>query len=182
MVYNYLSIECTEHLKNECVNVSEIYDKHIREHHSWLSKAGWEFCDLQELTERYCELNARELLRSTVDFKLDIALILGPRDFLIDRIEADLTIGEIYSIDLIWINKRTTSVIGRFNLMRYIKNISYKTGESKLIFDNDLAGAPLHWLKLKQSEKIVLRVSGAVRIRSNINCIIQLEVDPCSAD
>lgn len=176
MFSHVISIETHEHTNNRHVNVYDMFNEQCLINRNLIYTHGWEHEDIIEHAEIYCQKNGWLIAKNTRSFELSIPLVHGPREFLLDKLCTEITLGEIYQVELILSDKLDKEIRGKFDLRPYITNTKTQTGDASLIFEND-DSLPVSWLVLPRSSILTLRIAGAIRINSNVNMILQLEDD-----
>tara|TARA_R110001606_G_scaffold399238_1_gene582638 strand:+ start:755 stop:1294 length:540 start_codon:yes stop_codon:yes gene_type:complete len=178
MIYNVLSVNSSDNAQERYINYFELYHEQYRRNHLHALRQGyhWEHEDVVEVTERYCEQNARRLINESSDYSERILLVVGPRQLLLDRVYSELRIGNEYQIEIVIFDSsiHKNTAIGRLDLKSYIKINDLNTGGAVLEFEND-ERLPLHSMEIGDNQELCLRVKGAIRILSSIDYIIQVQ-------
>ncbi|MFQ3190021.1 MAG: hypothetical protein ACI936_001151 [Paraglaciecola sp.] len=176
MIARVLSKFSSESGENRYVNHNEIYQDHYRRIHIYGLQKGylWEHDDVFTLTSQYCGENAERLIKEGAEYNESINLIHGPRTFLLDRIYAELVMGEKFQVKLIIFDQKQSCNAGCLNLQPYVELNNENTGIGKLIFENDNK-LPLGWMKIGRHNVVKLFVSGSIRVTSSIDFILQVE-------
>lgn len=176
MFSHIISIETPKETNNRHVNVRDMFNEQCFINRERRYTHGWDHGDIIEFAEIYCHKNGWRIDKNTKSFELCIPLIYGPKEFLLDRLSTDVTLGNIYQLELVLSDRLDKNIRGKFDLRPYITNPNIQTGDASLIFEND-DSLPLLWLMLPKSSILTLRIAGAIRINSDVNMILQLEDD-----
>ena len=180
MISNVLSENCSESAIERYVNYYELYKEQYRRNHIHAIRQGytWDHEDIVEITERYCELHAIQLINESANYSENISLVSGPREFLLDRVQAKIRVGHEYNIELVIYDSThiEKKVVGRIDLQSYLLDPEVRTGLTELDFEND-DRLPLHWMKIDTNTELCLHLSGAIRLLSSVNFIINVQGD-----
>ncbi|GGD61652.1 hypothetical protein [Lacimicrobium alkaliphilum] len=178
MISRVLSAYASEVQSERYVNYHELYHSEFLRIHDYALKNGcaWEHEDVVAVTERYCEEHAKRLMQRTTNYSESIPLIAGPKEFLLDRVHAELRVGDEYEIELVLLDsiKKPRGVVGRIDLKSYVTVVDSHKGQSVLDFEND-EHLLLKWMSISRSQDLNLRIRGAIRVLSSIDCIIQVQ-------
>jgi hypothetical protein len=174
MELRFLLIETDGFVKNECVNIADMHSKIFRANVDKIYSLGFEHEDIVEIAEQNCVTAYRNIAKEVQSSVFYYPLAYGPRKVLIESIEADLVIGHEFTVELVIYDDDGAQCCGRLKLNDYVDIKCHFTGKAELNFDNkSLPFCPL--LTLVGKTKLCLKLSGEVRLTSDIKVIAELD-------
>lgn len=174
MELRFLLIEVDDFAKNECVNVADMRSKIFRANVDKIYSHGFEHEDIVEIAEQNCVTAYRKIAKEVKSTVFYYPLIFGPRKVLIESIEASLVIGHDFKVELVIYDDADDQCYGRLKLNDCVRIKCHLTGKAEFNFDNK--SSPFcHLLTLVAETKLCLKLSGEVRLTSDINVITELD-------
>ncbi|RHW77810.1 hypothetical protein [Colwellia sp. RSH04] len=167
MANRFLYIDAIESSENTYVNIFEVFQRFYLSYFNKIYTAGLDHSDIVELAEKDSYFHFSKLTTQLKQFSSDTPLLHGPRECLIEIIEAFISVGQNYQIELVLIDCFNDEILGRLDLSKYVKITNPKTGEAELKVDNDECLVFSSIILLRQSV-LCLRISGSIRINSPI--------------
>lgn len=167
MANRFLYIDAIESTENTYVNIFEVFQRFYLSYFNKIYCAGLEHSDIIELAEKDSHFYFSKITTKLQQFSCDTPLVFGPRECLIEVIEALISVGKNYQIELVLIDQFNSEILGRLDLSKYVKIINVQTGQAELIVDNDECLVFPSIILLRQSV-LCLRISGSIRINSPI--------------
>jgi len=170
----FLLIESDDFVKNECVNVTDMHSKIFRANIDKIYSHGLEHEDIVEIAEQHSVIAYRKIAEEVKASEFYYPLIYGPRKVLLESIKAELIIGHEFKIELVIYDDDGDRCCGKLKLNEYLDIKCHQTGKAELNFDNKtLPFCPL--LALVRESKLCLKLSGEVRLASDIKVITELD-------
>lgn len=176
MANRFLYIDAIESPENTYVNIFEVFQRFYLSYFNKIFTAGLDHSDIIELAEKDSHFHFSKLVPQLEQFSCDIPLIHGPNECLLEIIEAFISTGENYQIELVLIDRFNDEILGRLELNEYVTLTNTVTGEAELKVENDEYLLCSSILLLRQSV-LCLRISGSVRINSTIKVKARLRGD-----
>ncbi|GAA0811350.1 hypothetical protein GCM10009111_03740 [Colwellia asteriadis] len=176
MANRFLYIDPIESSENTYVNIFEVFQRLYLSYFNKIYTRGLDHSDIIELAEKDSYFHFSKLSSKLKLFSCDIPLIFGPRECLIEVIEALVSVGQNYQIELVLVDHFNNEILGSLELNKYITLKNAETGEAELKVDNDECLVFSSIILLRQSV-LCLRISGSIRINSPIKIKARLNGD-----
>lgn len=176
MATRFLYVEVDESTENTYVNIFEVFQQYYLSYFNKIYTNNLEHSDIVELAEKDSYSHFLKIAPKLQRFKCDTTLIHGPNECLIELVQASISIGHNYQIELVLVDKFNDEVLGSLDLNEYVIVINPEIGEAELKVENNKYLLCSSILLLRQSI-LCLRVSGSVRINSSIKLIAHLNGD-----
>ncbi|MDO6444184.1 hypothetical protein Q4493_00200 [Colwellia sp. 1_MG-2023] len=174
MFLRFMLIEIDEFPKNECVNVVDMFLKLYRANEDKIYTSGFEHSDLVEIAELSCYTAYRRISKEVKKSVFDYPLVYGPRLVLVESINANLVLGEEFRIELVIYDIAGKETIGKLKLNEFVNIKCRQSGRAELDLDNKcFLYCPT--LTLVGATKLCLRLTGEVRLASDIKVIAELD-------